>query len=85
MVIIDKLKINSNLFIKGENLNVVMDEILKNYEKWNLRISTGFLNDWLNRFKKVKLLKVIIFLLYNRLKNHQLLMGIHYELGLFLK
>jgi len=38
----------------GKNLNRVMDEVLRVYEKWNLRVSTGALNDWLNRFKKVQ-------------------------------
>lgn len=34
-------------------LNSLMDSVLKVYEKWNIRISTGMLNDWLNRFKKL--------------------------------
>jgi len=32
----------------------VMDAVLKTYECWNLRVSTGLLNDWLNRFKKTQ-------------------------------
>ena len=31
-----------------------MNYVLDSYEKWNIRISTGTLNDWLNRFKKVQ-------------------------------
>ena len=30
-----------------------MDHIIVTYDKWNSRISTGLLNDWLSRFKKV--------------------------------
>lgn len=36
----------------GFNLEGVMDEVLSIYRKWNVRINTGVLNDWLNRFKK---------------------------------
>jgi len=32
----------------------VMDEVFRTYENWNKRISTGLLNDWLNRFKKTQ-------------------------------
>lgn len=37
----------------GEDQEKMMDFVLDAYEKWNVRISTGTLNDWLNRFKKV--------------------------------
>lgn len=35
-----------------------MDAVLKVYERWNRRISTGLLNDWLRRFKKLDNLPV---------------------------
>ena len=37
----------------GKGLDRVMDGVLKVYEKWNERVSTGQLNDWLGRFKKL--------------------------------
>jgi len=37
----------------GLNLNKVLDEVLMVYKKWNLRVTTGMLNDWLRRFKKI--------------------------------
>lgn len=40
-------KSNSN------NKEEMMNYVLKAYEKWNIRITTGMLNNWLNRFKKV--------------------------------
>ncbi|KAL4455326.1 hypothetical protein ABPG74_012478 [Tetrahymena malaccensis] len=38
----------------GNDKEEMMNYVLKAYEKWNIRISTGMLNDWLNRFKKVQ-------------------------------
>jgi GTP-binding protein len=38
----------------GLNLQNLMDKVIISYDKWNTRISTGLLNDWLNRFKKVE-------------------------------
>lgn len=37
----------------GINLEKVMDEVLNVYEKWNFRVSTGTLNDWLHKIKKI--------------------------------
>jgi len=37
----------------GNNLNELMDNIITTYDKWNGRISTGLLNDWLDKFKKL--------------------------------
>lgn len=37
----------------GLNMDRVMDEVIKLYDKWNLRVSTGLLNDWLRKFKKL--------------------------------
>ena len=31
-----------------------MDEVLKVYEKWNTRVSTGLLNKWLHAFQRVQ-------------------------------
>ncbi len=31
----------------------MMDKIITSYDKWNTRISTGLLNDWLQNFKKI--------------------------------
>jgi len=31
----------------------LMDQVLKVYDMFNVRISTGLLNDWLNKFKKL--------------------------------
>lgn len=37
----------------GSGLNELMDKIIVTYDKWNTRVSTGLLNDWLDKFKKV--------------------------------
>jgi GTP-binding protein len=37
----------------NEGVDRLMDEVLKIYERWNCRVSTGLLNDWLRRFKKL--------------------------------
>ena len=39
--------------LKGEGVNNLLDLVLGVYENWNVRISTGMLNDWLQRFKKI--------------------------------
>ena len=47
----------SMLFVSarsGLRSGKIMDEILRVYEKWNTRVSTGLLNKWLNAFKKVQ-------------------------------
>jgi GTP-binding protein len=39
--------------LKGQGVENLLDLILGVYENWNVRISTGMLNDWLHRFKKL--------------------------------
>ena len=36
----------------GVRIDNIMYEVLKLYEKWNTRISTGLLNKWMNEFKR---------------------------------
>lgn len=36
----------------GNNVKNIMENVLTLYEKWNERISTGTLNDWLKRIQK---------------------------------
>lgn len=38
----------------GLRVDMVMNEVLRVYEKWNTRISTGLLNKWLLQFNKVQ-------------------------------
>lgn len=38
----------------GFKVDNLMDNVLNIYEKWNLRISTGMLNSWLNNFKRIQ-------------------------------
>lgn len=40
--------------LQKKKVDAIMDEVLQVYEKWNIRISTGMLNDWLQRFLKVE-------------------------------
>ena len=40
--------------LQKRKVDAIMDEVLQVYEKWNIRISTGMLNDWLQRFLKVE-------------------------------
>jgi len=40
----------------GYKVDNIMDEVLKVYNQWNMRISTGILNNWLKNLKKVQLL-----------------------------
>lgn len=35
------------------NLDTLLDQVMSTYDKWNTRISTGLLNDWLEKFKRV--------------------------------
>lgn len=35
------------------NIDQMMDKIVTTYDKWNKRISTGLLNNWLEKFKKL--------------------------------
>ena len=37
----------------GKGLKLFYDTILKVYERWNARVSTALLNDWLNKIKKI--------------------------------
>ena len=36
-----------------KNLDELLDGVIKAYDKWNSRISTGLLNNWLDKFKKL--------------------------------
>lgn len=38
---------------KNMNIDLMMDNILKIYDAWNTRISTGLLNEWLDKLKKI--------------------------------
>lgn len=40
----------------GQRIPDLMDEVLNVYEKWNMRVSTGLLNAWLSKIKKVQTL-----------------------------
>ncbi len=37
----------------NEGIDTMIDNIILTYDKWNSRISTGLLNDWLDKFKKL--------------------------------
>jgi len=37
----------------GLRTSRIMDEVLRVYEKWNTRVSTGLLNKWIHAFQKV--------------------------------
>ena len=39
--------------LTGFGLKNLKDTILTIYEKWNARISTALLNNWLQKFKKI--------------------------------
>ncbi|CAD8201773.1 unnamed protein product [Paramecium pentaurelia] len=39
---------------KKINIDLLMDQVIQVYDKWNTRVSTGLLNDWLNKFKKIQ-------------------------------
>lgn len=41
-----------------EGVQEMMEQVLETYDKWNRRISTGMLNDWLRKFKKLDNLPV---------------------------
>lgn len=38
----------------GSRVDQVMEEVLRVYEKWNTRVSTGLLNKWIHEFSKVQ-------------------------------
>ena len=38
----------------GTRVDQVMEEVLRVYEKWNTRVSTGLLNKWIHEFSKVQ-------------------------------
>ena len=40
----------------GYKIDSVMDEVLKVYNQWNMRISTGILNNWMKNLKKLQFL-----------------------------
>lgn len=40
--------------LSGKGRTALLDSVLKTYQRWNQRISTGLLNDWLTAFKKVQ-------------------------------
>ena len=37
----------------GQRTERIMDEVLRVYEKWNTRVSTGLLNKWMHAFQRV--------------------------------
>lgn len=37
----------------SEGIDRILDNVINSYDKWNTRISTGLLNDWLVKFKKL--------------------------------
>jgi GTP-binding protein len=37
----------------GSRVDSVMKEVMRVYEKWNTRVSTGLLNKWIYEFSKV--------------------------------
>jgi len=38
----------------GKRVDSIMDEVMRVYEKWNTRVSTGLLNKWIYEFNKVQ-------------------------------
>jgi GTP-binding protein len=38
----------------GQRVDNVMDEVMRVYEKWNTRVSTGLLNRWIQDFNRVQ-------------------------------
>lgn len=38
----------------GSRVDSVMTEVMRVYEKWNTRVSTGLLNKWIYEFSKVQ-------------------------------
>lgn len=36
-----------------------MEEVMRVYEKWNTRVSTGLLNKWIHEFSKVQRLPAV--------------------------
>ncbi len=37
----------------NDGIDNMIDNIITAYDKWNSRISTGLLNNWLQKFKKL--------------------------------
>jgi GTP-binding protein len=37
----------------NDGIDTMIDTIITAYDKWNSRISTGMLNNWLDKFKKL--------------------------------
>jgi len=38
----------------GNRIHNVMEDVMRVYEKWNTRVSTGLLNKWIFEFNKVQ-------------------------------
>ena len=38
----------------GTRVDNIMEEVMRVYEKWNTRVSTGLLNKWIMEFNKVQ-------------------------------
>ena len=38
----------------GNRIKNVMEDVMRVYEKWNTRVSTGLLNKWITEFNKVQ-------------------------------
>jgi GTP-binding protein len=38
----------------GHQLDILLDEILKVYDRWNTRVTTAQINDWLQKMKKTQ-------------------------------
>lgn len=51
---IRKIPLNILSAKTGFKVDDIMDQVLQLYEKWNIRISTGILNNWLSNFKKIQ-------------------------------
>lgn len=49
-----KVELVATSALSGKGRTQLLDSVLKTYERWNQRISTGLLNDWLSAFKKVQ-------------------------------
>lgn len=39
--------------IMEDGIDKLMESVLKMYDQWNLRVSTGMLNNWLDKFSKL--------------------------------
>lgn len=54
----------------NDGVDLMLDKIITAYDKWNTRISTGMLNNWLYKFKKLD----------NLPKDHEMTLKINYLL-----